>query len=174
MKEMCVHSWQRITEALLYVIVCMNAYFLLCEGAWKLKTVRKDKRLSCSYLIRLSPCLTATTGFYHQLVSCTVITVLSHPPLLWESLLIVIIWIYFSLLAAYPSACPAPVARTVPPSGRCLSGWSPSRWVSTVRTSPALGSSLWTRSCRWRTSKWDTSSDVVTPHNKFGSFYFAR
>lgn len=36
--------------------------------------------MPCSYLSLLTP----PTGFYHQLVSCTVITVLSHQPLLWE------------------------------------------------------------------------------------------
>lgn len=59
----------------------------------------------------------------------------------------------FFLLPVFPSACPAPAVRTALPSGRCLSGWSPSRWASTARTSPGLGSAPWTRSCRWKASK---------------------
>lgn len=57
------------------------------------------------------------------------------------------------LLAVSPYAFPAPAVRMVPPSGRCQSGWSPLKWVSTVRTSAARGLSPWTRSCRWRMSK---------------------
>lgn len=152
MKEMCELSCRNI-KAPLYGTVCMNACFSFCEAALKPEPVRKDKRQQSSHLNRFLPRLLRLVFFYHHLVSCIVITVLSQS-LLWESLLTIIIWVYFSLLVAYPSACPAPAARTAPPSGQCLSGWSPSRWASTARTLPALASSPWTRSCRWRTSEW--------------------
>lgn len=149
MEELCVLKiFFVVFRSFVFDVFCVWEYIL--SPLWKRIRARngeKGQRMP-RYLSPQLLRLVFITGFLHS--NCSSVISLCCG----ESLLIIIIWIHFTL-PAYPSACQAPAAQMALPSGRCLNGWSPSRWASTARTSPALGLSPWNKSCRWKLSKCD-------------------